>query len=476
MNFDLKQFTEKSSPTLKVVFIVSLLFVSLGRVARWDLLDQVAMADNFLANGVLYAEQGSDLIHGHSVYFPGVAYFAVALKTIGIDYYLVEVMLLIAVIVLLLFLHVLSRYANSMSNEKYSPEFFYPLLIAFFTMVLPMYGLYALEFKPDTLSLLMGYIGLSLIWTDKNSFGKYVLGIFLICIALVFKQQYLAFQVGLFFAAFFVKKKEFRLAVLLATIISIAVFLFLFTDENIRFWSIEVLSDDGISALNEIIFTSYLLVMPILLFLILLILMKSDNHTFLIKVPKLSLEFLKSLTVNPWYVVTLFVIGGSVLSTLKAGGNSGNAQIALVVIFPLAGLISYHLVKWKIILIAWFGVFYFMGQIPGHLIQYKEAIELKSQVKKLQFEDNYRVLTGSDVYYASRYLVNKGVVLENYWANALIENISAGESLNMELRSNKFDYLILENRNSNNLEFISKSKDYDILFFNGLGIIAKSRN
>ena len=475
MNFDLKKLTEKSLPALKVVFIVSLLFVSLGRVARWDLLDQVAMADNFLANGELYAELGSDLIHGHSCYFPGVAYVAVALKTIGIDYYLVEVMLLIAVIVLLLFLHVLSRYANSLSNEKYSPHFFYPLLIDFFTTVLSWYGFYALEFTPDTLSLLMGYVGLSLIWTNKNSFGKYVLGIFLISIALVFKQQYLAFQVGLFFAAFFVKKKEFRLAVFLATIFSIAVFLFLFTDENIRFWSIEVLSDDGIIALKDIIVTSYLLVMPILYFLILLILMKSDNHTFLIKAPKLSLEFLKSRTVNPWYVVTLFVIGASLLSTLKAGGNAGNAQVALAVIFPLAGLISDHLVKWKMILIAWFGIFYFMGQIPGHLIQYKYAIELKSQVKKLQFEDDYRVLTGSDVYYASRYLVKEGIVLENYWANSVIESISLDESLNMKLKSNKFNYLILENY-SNNLEFISKSKDYEILFVNSLGIIAKSRN
>lgn len=475
ININIRRIIEKSYPFLIAIFIVVILIVSIGRVARWDLLEQIAMADNYVANGTLYSERGSDIIHGHTVYFPGVAYLAVALKTIGIDYYLVEVMHLLSVIVLLLFIHVVSRYASLMSKKLHPTPFFYPLFIAYFTTVLSSYAVYALEFKPDTLALLLGYVGLSLIWTNKNSLRKFFIGIFLISIALVFKQQYIAFLVGLFSVSLFVKNREFRFRVWLATIFSTAILLVLISDENVRFWSIQVLSDDGILSLKEIILEVIVTSKGLLLFVILFILMQNSKESISFRIPNLSFDYVKSIDLNPWYVITLFVFGASVLSSLKVGGNSGNIQLALAVIFPIAGLISKYFVKWKMILIAWFGVVFFMSQqIPFHLKHYREAFELKNQIENLKFDDSYKVLTGSDVYYASRHLSREGVVLENYWAKAMMENISLEISLISEIESKKYDYLVIENF-YNNLDFLLKSKDYEILFVNSLGIVAKLR-
>lgn len=476
ISLNFKRFIEKSLPFLFVVFVVVILIVSMGQVSRWDLLEQIAMADNYIANGMLYSDPGSGIIHGHTVYFPGIAYIAVALRAIGINYYLVEVMHVLAVIVLILFMQVLSRIASGLSKNLCSPNYFYPLFIAYFTIALTHYAHYALEFKPDTLSLLMGYVGLNLIWTNKNNLGKIFTGVLLISLALLFKQQYIAFIAGLFLSSLFVKKREFRLGVWVATIFSTIIFLILVRDENVRFWSIQVLSDDGILSLKQIFSQVILVLIKLLLFAILFIFTQKSTDLVSFKVYKLSLDHLRSIVLNPWYVITLFVFGASVLSSLKVGGNSGNLELALAVIFPLAGLMSDHLVKWKMILIAWFGIIFFMRQeVPKQINNYRAAVELKNQIENLEFDDSYKVLTGSNVYYASRYLLRQGVVLENYWSKAIMENTSLDVSLIAEIERKKYKYLIIENF-QDNLDILLKSKDYEVQFVNSTGIIAKSRS
>jgi hypothetical protein len=45
---------ENSTQLLVLFFALIVLSGSFGQVARWDLLDQVSMADNYLVNGLLY--------------------------------------------------------------------------------------------------------------------------------------------------------------------------------------------------------------------------------------------------------------------------------------------------------------------------------------------------------------------------------------------------------------------------------------
>lgn len=476
MNFhlDLKRISLSSRPILIIAFILAMLSVSMGRVATWDLLEQIAMADNYVSNGNLHTDPGSSIIHGHSVYFPGVAYLAIGLKILGVDQFLVEVMLLIAVVITLLFMHLMCLYANSFSTTKYLTQKFYPFVIAYFTLGLTFYLRYALEFKPDTVALLLGYTGLNMLMSENRNNLKLVLASLLMGIATVFKQQYMAFQIGLFFSALFINNREFRLSVFFSNIFSIIIFLFLIQDSNVRFWTVEVLADDGVLTLGRIFLDGIKLVIPVFLLVIFGILARRNTYHVLIKVPESSKGLLQKVKKNPWFLVTFFVILAAVSSSFKFGGNVGNTQVALAVLFPLVGLLFNRLAEWKIILVAWFSIISFIeSEVPNHFHQYKAAVDLKSQVENLNFDENHSVLTGSNVYYASRSLLKEGVILENYWSKSLIENTKPYPNLIVVLEKNKYDYLIVENT-QNNLDYIRELSDYNIIYINSLGIIAHS--
>ena len=475
LHINLKSLSLKSLPFLIIVFIILIVGASLSRVARWDLLEQIAMADNYLANGILYADAESDQVHGHSVYFPGVSYIAIALKNFGIDYYLVETMLLMAVVILLLFFYVLIKYAYFFSNKKSTPVHFFPLLIAYLSISLSHYVKYACEFKPDTIALLMGYFGLYLISINKRDIYQLILGALLVSLGLLFKQQYLAFIVGLFVAAFFEKKIEFRVAVGLIIVLSSFILLAFIGNERIRFWTVEVLSDDGMLPFRQILVDLFIVFIGVTLFLILLILGSKDVDSLRVLKSHRSFKLLELFKRNPWFIVTFFVMGAALLSSLKVGGNSGNTELALVVIFPLFGLIAQHIENWKMILIGWFGVVYFGSQEIVNFSNYGLARELKNQVEVIQLGENANILTGSDVYYASRFLARENIVLENYWGISLKENSDPYPSLSLALERNRYDYMVVENF-QDNIDVIKGLEDYEIVFENSLGIIAKSTN
>ena len=217
------------------------------------------------------------------------------------------------------------------------------------------------------------------------------------------------------------------------------------------------------------------IIYSIIPFLILFLFVIAIDKINSITIPLKPLGFSKLFLAEPWYIVTLCVAGASFLSALKVGGNNGNTQVALAVMFPLFGLIANRLVYWKTIPIAWFGLILFIQrEIPDHLRNYRDALTLKSQVERLYFEDSFRILTGSDVYYASRFLMNEGVLLENYWTYSLMQNNDLSSSLVRKIESN-YDYLIVENF-LDNLNIIQESSKYEIIFVNSLGIIAKLKS
>lgn len=471
---DIKKISLISRPFLIIAFILAVLSVSLGRVATWDLLEQIAMADNYVSNGLLHTEPESSFIHGHSVYFPGVAYLAIGFKRLGVDYFLVEVMLLMAVVITVLFLHLLSIYARSFSIANYTTDKFYPIIISYVTLGLPFYLRYALEFKPDTLALLLGYTGLNIIMSKNRNIWKLILASLVMSLGVVFKQQYMAFQLGLFFSALLINNRLFRLGVLITNVFSILIFFSLIQDSNIRFWTVEVLADDGLLTFRRILLDGVKLVIPLLMLTVLAILAINDKQKLSVKIPELSKVSLQKFKENPWFLVTCFVIVAAVLSAFKFGGNVGNTQLALAVLFPLVGLFVKRLSEWRIILIAWLSIIYFVErEIPYHVQKYGAAVDLKRQVENLKSDENQSVLTGSNVYYASRVLLSESVSIENYWSKSLIENTKPYPNLKLVLENYNYDYLIVENTQSH-LDYIRELPDYRIIYVNSLGIIAES--
>lgn len=475
LHINLKRYIIKSEPLLVMMFCMVLFIMSLGKVATWDLLEQIAMADNYRANGVLHAEPGSDFIHGHSVYFPGVSLLAISLQFLGVNYYLVEVMLFLGLLALLSFMYLLTKYAEYFSKYRYSSKSFFSLIISYFLLGIPVYLEYALEFKPDTIALFLGYVGLSLSFFQNFNWGKYILGILMIGVAIVFKQQFIAFQIGVLFSSIFVSNKKFRFSVILSSIFAFCVFLFLIKDSRIRFWTIEVLADDGLLEIGRIFLDIFKLIISTVLIVIPLILLRRRAKALVINVPRLFLNLFNSIKYNPWYVSTFFVVAAAFLSSFKVGGNVGNTQVALAVLFPIVGLIIHHLVEWKIILFAWFSLFFFVNhKLPQHITEYNSSIELRSYVQRLSIGDSCKILTGSNVYFASRQMLREGIVLENYWSQSIIANSNSHPNLEIGLRKKKYDYIIVENF-QDNLDRLKACSDYEILFFNTLGIVAKSK-
>jgi len=104
------------------------------------------------------------------------------------------------------------------------------------------------------------------------------------------------------------------------------------------------------------------------------------------------------------------------------------------------------------------------------LLKYSDAKELRAHVSNdLDFKSG-QVLTGSDVYFASRNYP-ADVVYLNYWSVSLRDNTDVTRSLKSLLPDTSSDRLVVENWPENRVAILNDSR-YQIFFENDLGIIA----
>jgi len=464
-----KNILNKSTNILYLLYIVVFITISLGQIARWDLLEQVAMADNYIANGDLYPDFRANEIHGVSVYFPGIAYLAILFQLIGIKFYLVEFLLLFAVIIFIFFIYLIIFLTKSIYPKRVYPKELIFLLLAYLTIVCPKFVMYALEFKPDTIALLLGLTGVLWIFEDAIFVYKKIIAIFLIGIAVFFKQQYLFFILGIFVSIFIIKKGSYKIFALISIIISSLFFIIIISNKNLVFWNFEILSDDGIVSFKFILTEIIPIAINIITFILLLILSIEKNH-----IVQINKSFFLDLIKNhPWAIIFPFIIASCIISFLKVGGNRGNLELGLVFIFPLILIFINYLSKWKVILIAWFGILITFANNLSSPIRYIEAKDLRNKIMIMESNNFKSVLTGSDVYYASRFLNRNGLVIENYWSQCMKNNISVEKQLSISLQK-KYDLIIVENWPENYTAIIN-SNNYNVIFQNSIGLIAKAK-
>ena len=460
----------KSKNYLIIFYIIGLVILASGRIARWDLLEQIAMADNFIANGVLYPEKDAPAVHGVSVYFPGISILAIIFRYCGVNFYIVEILLLFAVCIFVGFIYVLIKLSKIINNNILKNKDIFIFSIGFLLIVAPNYTLYAVEFKPDTISFFLGYGGLISITSLKKSFNKYFISIISIGAALIFKQQFLAFILGLFLVLMFNKKVDYKIILISILSVSIILIIFFYTKTNLWYWNVTVLSDDGFETLSFISREIILTFARLMCFL--LIMTISINHKNLIKITQLINFKIYNSDVHPWFIITPLVIIASLLSFLKSGGNSGNVEFALVLMLPIFAFIVNYLSIYKIILISWIGLFLTVPVYFDSIGKYNKAVELRRQVKLLNKSEINTVLTGSDVYFATRVLSKTNMVIENYWTESLRSNTDPHEKLESLISLKNYSIIVVENLPSN-YDVILRSNKYRILFINKLGIIAK---
>lgn len=459
-----------STNFLTLIFIFLIILIGLGKVNRWDLLDQVAMADNYFKGGSLYPSFNDPTPHGVSVYFPGVALLVIILRGIGLDFYLVEITILLSCLVVMSFFYTLMKISEHLSGERILWYQFIPSVITFCLLVTPYWLLYAIEFKPDTIALFFGYTALITVGflDNKISYLRLIIGALLFSGAIIFKQQYLALLIGVYaFCLIFPNKSRF---LFLFTSVSFLILIMslLLINPNILYWNFEILANDSFLSIVKVVqmnwstFSAFILSIVCITFFLYL-----NSKSF----PNINREHLLTIFRSSWAWGTVFFIGASFLSGFKDGGNQGNMQLGILLLFPLIFVACFRLPRFIFICLAWVSILVSLPIYVTSIQAYQDADNLRSFVVNDVLDKSDEVLTGSDVYFASRHYGNFTDSI-NYWSISLKTDMVVYSSLSKILPTVSPDRLIVENWPTNKIA-IDNDLRYEIIFENNAGIIAK---
>ena len=320
-----------------LLFLVLLYAASLGQILRWDLSQQIAMADVFVETGRLYPDTANNIIGSASVYFPGVAFLAAGMIKLGAGEYIFEILLLIACLLFLYLVFLLSKVSNIFSKNEFSQSVLFSMFLAFIMFFGNYFWLYAIEFKPDTIAFCIGLSVLILAQScDQKTFVKmFALGLFFSA-GLLFKQQFLAGLVAILFFSLFIdrKWKFFGLGALVGT----SLILFMFSQvPALTYWTIILLSDDGLLSIQDYVSANidfYFMIVCLFAFVYII----GANRKYLEdKESFFWMMFLKikSFMKEPIFWFLLSGAAAGLASSFKNGGNSGNSQIAIILLAPL---------------------------------------------------------------------------------------------------------------------------------------------
>lgn len=495
-----------NTKAMSIVVVLVLIAGSLRHVTSPVLLEQILMADNYMKTGVLYPSADSAQPSGVSPYFPGVALLAVLINQIGIDYYIVESMLAIACVTVLIFFSIQKRLIKEISGVACSWNEFIPFAVSISIILTPHWLAYASEFKPDTIALSLGFSGLivsSFLRVDSR-FSMIFCGALLCSIALVFKQQYISFIVGLSIYCIAFPNKVRVLFFAHIIVFSSCILVYFYNNNDLWFWNVTVLSDDGLNSLYSVVKENYstLVVLLYVLFIASMfvgLVAKNNRGACLV----LFWDFLKKSSVSsPWIWVVAPSAFAAFASAIKVGGNSGNTQLGIILFLPLlaviflrlehkaerfslnecsnAGFVSFRHYTGQIIRqscqpivvgVAWIAIFSMLPNLYGGPNHYIQAVQLRAYLLTDLPNKPSLVLTGSDVYFASRvYLHNSNIV--NYWTIGFRDGSeSSTNSLKEVITRLSPDRIVVENSSINRAAILSDSR-YKLLYENKIGLVA----
>lgn len=456
-----------------VILLLLIITLSLGRTARWDILDHIEMADRFEKVGTLYPSINEKYLTGSSVYFPGLSFISIFLKKFIPDMLIIQAMQLLACFSIVTFYFVQKYISRSFFYNLNSIHFFYTSVI-YLIFLNYEWLIYAVEFKADITAYSIGSLGIIISGVDKDkstSTISFILGIILTGIAILFKQQYIFFLFGLLFFTILNKKKKLVYFSAISIFISFSIIFLLKFNSNTWYWTVKVLSDDGFLSLKEWLISQKELISTYIIGLIGFISLLSLK-VYKLPTQRFKISSIKNIiTSNIWFSVMIFVFLGSLISSLKTGANSGNTSFGLVILLPLA-LYYFNNLKVKHLFALFLLIFF--TKVPillySNFKHYLKIQEFSNNVEKKINMKGVKILTGSDVYFATR-KVRIGNEIANYWMYSLIDNSSVSSQLNKIISSNEYNYIIVENW-PDNYQNIINSVSYKILFKNEIGILA----
>jgi hypothetical protein len=479
--------SKKIISTQIIIFVLILVVMSLGQMARWDLLQQIAMSDRYSLLGNLYPDTGLAIPTGASAYFPGVSLIALVVKNIVPSNLLIYSMHLSAVLVVISFFIVQRRITYCISKDVNLDNFYIGVII--FSLILCRFFLmYAVEFKPDTIAFLLGSLGIIIAKVDNNAgvdnnasnkIVPFVLGASLTGCALIFKQQYIAFLAGMIIYSFVSKNYKFQIFTALSIMFSILILYIFSKQENLFFWTVTNLSNDGFVSIKYWVLTHAVFIIHIAQSIIFLYGLHLYGY---VKIDLFASFFSrKHLFMTPWPILIFMSTLAAFVSAWKVGGNPGNTQLGLMLLFPLIYFLIQKFDKRLLILIVWVTFLSLVKPLYQSVIQFQDSTALNQAASSLVSDSNTKVLTGSDVYGAARMVktlnpIHDLWIIEELTKTKSTDNLDSTGVLDTSILSSlladqNYDIVILENR-PNYIRPLRASSLYSIRFENNLGVIA----
>ncbi len=457
-----------------LLFLVLTLFIgltTLGRLARWDFLEQLAMADRSYIFGDFYPLASDSVLSGTSVYFPGLAYISAFLLNLFSANVMLYLMYFLAGTSVVLFYWIQKQITKEINTKANTDQFIYYVCL-FYLFFCSQWLEYASEFKPDTITFLLGSVGVLLALKGKDNESMYYvfLGGLITGLALIFKQQHVAFIAGMVLYSFVKTDRFFRVFTLVSLFWSVMVLIFLYYEQACFYWTVNVLSDDGFLDLSsygkEHFFTGIKFGVGAVVLVVL-------TRFRLITWAKWN--YLKEMLFStPWPSILILFSLSAFASAFKNGGNGGNTELGVVILLPLI----FHTLKKIDFRVLFFFLILIIGmqypKVKRNLMRFSQSRELNDAARNIKMNKDIQILSGSNVYGASR-LITTTQMIDNYWMHGLNNNRAVREELEKILIQDKrmYDVLVVENWHENK-EVIAKLSDYSVIFENEIGVIAIS--
>lgn len=451
-----------------IIVLTSLILLSIGQTARWDILDHISMVDHFYKSGSLYPKTNSNNLSGVSVYFPGMSFIGLGLNFIS-SKYLIQLMQIFSISMIFTFYRIQLTISKEL-GFKGNDVIYYLLSIISYFFLNYEWLVYASECKPDIVAFNCGSLGVILYNSsckeNNRNLLKLFFGIFFTGIAILFKQQYLFFLLGLVIYSVFFGDKYWKIFTLGALLVAGTILLCFFKNSTLWFWTVTVLKDDGLLSIKQVISDHILIGFYYLSSFIIAIVMVR------FRVLKFNSNLIFYIRRSPWITIFLFVAIGGIISALKVGGNAGNTAFGMVIILPIIiSQVEYINIKYLLVLTSLVLLFRTPKIINSSMSTLKEINEMEEFVKDNIKQSNLNILTGSNLYFCSR-SIQKTNFIDNYWSYAIRDNSVLDNSLANVVGTNDYDFLIVENYEFN-YKFINSMKNYKVVFHNDLGIIVK---
>ena len=452
--------------------------MSFGQVfTRWDLLQQIAMADRFILGGKLYpsTDLNGFLDGGVSGYFPGLSLIAIILGKILINDSILYFFSFFALIATLIFIFALTNITQHfcLLNNKKNIFIFYIGIVCLF---LEDYLFYASEFKPDTIAFGIGFTSIiysGLLDIKPTNYLKLICAGIICGAAIIFKQQYVAVIFGLIVYLFLNFSKPvifFSLSAVFSACLTIYLLSYF---DNIWFWTIDIYKNDGFMSLEKFLRINQNLIKVFTLFSFILLylnykyeVLKTSNYK------KIFIRVFNFFKISPFPIILTCVSLSSLVSGFKMGGNSGNVGLAILVIIPIFINILTKIDPNIIKATAFISIIFIFPSAINTFNKYYLYMELSNEISKSYItsnEKNPSVLSGSEVYGAVRKnFYNKKVA--DYWT---LWQASDQMSLIKMLKRQDYNFLVIENFKSHELKDFYFRENYKIIFKNEFGLIAR---